>query len=187
MRVLEPLRGFGTPVLDAIQPMPFPAMQSLLTPAFPDGSHNYWKSTMQRELSDEAIDAIVEHGNRMTSPLSALVVEYYGGAAGRVARDATAFAHRDLPWDILFIAQWSDPADTSHRTWARAGEELLRPYAGGGHILSLLGEEGDEVVHATFGTNLAMLAEVKRKYDPENFFRVNQNVRPGLAQSEAAG
>jgi FAD/FMN-containing dehydrogenase len=187
VRVLQPLRSFGAPVLDAIQPMPFPTMQSLLTAAFPDGTQNYWKSTMQRELSNDAIDAIVAHGNQMASPLSVLVLEYYGGAAGRVARDATAFAHRDLPWDILFIAQWTDPAETMHRTWARSGEELLRPYAGGGHLLSLLGEEAEEVVHSTFGTNLAMLAEVKRKYDPDNFFRVNQNVRPGLAQSEAAG
>ena len=96
-------------MVDTIQALPFPAMQALLAPSFPDGNHNYWKSTLQRELSDDAIDAIVEHANRMTSPLSAVVLEYYGGAAGRVPSDATAFPHRDLPWDILFIAQWTDP------------------------------------------------------------------------------
>src|SRR5215467_12940366 len=103
-RVLQPLRRFGTPVLDAIQPMPFVAMQSLLGPSFPDGNQNYWKSTLQRQLTDDAIVAIVEHANRMESPLSAVVLEYYGGAAGRVPNDSTAFPHRDLPWDILFMA-----------------------------------------------------------------------------------
>jgi FAD/FMN-containing dehydrogenase len=181
-RVLKPLRAFGTPVLDAIQPMPFPAMQSLLGPSFPDGNQNYWKSTLQRSLSDEAISAIVEHGNRMASPLSALVIEYYGGAAGRVAKEATAYPHRDLPWDILFIAQWTDSAQTNtHRDWARSGEELLRPFSANAHLLSVLDVESEEVVHTAFGPNLQRLAAVKKKYDPSNFFRVNQNIRPELA------
>ena len=125
-RILEPLRTFGNPVVDTIQALPFPAMQALLAPSFPDGNHNYWKSTLQRELSDDAIDVIVEHANRMQSPLSAVVLEYYAGAAGRVASDATAFPHRALPWGIYFIAQWTEPAETAtHRDWARAGEEGL--------------------------------------------------------------
>jgi hypothetical protein len=101
-RLLQPLRAFGAPLLDAIQPMPFPIMQSLLGPSFPDGNYNYWKSTLQRNLPDEAIAAIVDHASRMASPLSAVVLEYYGGAAGRIPNDATAYPHRDLPWDILF-------------------------------------------------------------------------------------
>src|SRR6202012_4150038 len=122
-RVLEPLRKFGGPIVDAIQPMPFPVMQSLLAPSFPDGNFNYGKSTLQRNLSDDAVSTIVDHGNRLNSPLSFVVLEYYGGAAGRVSSDATAFAHRDLPWDILFLAQWSDPAQSdAHRDWARSGE-----------------------------------------------------------------
>src|SRR5205823_7671270 len=126
-RVLQPLRRFGSPVLDGIQPMPFPTMQTLLGPSFPDGNQNYWKSTLQRELSDDAIAAIVEQANRMSSPLSFVVIEHYGGAASRVPKNATAFPHRDLPWDILFIAQWVDPADMNvHGDWARSGEEMLR-------------------------------------------------------------
>src|SRR5919109_1261154 len=107
--------------------MPFPAMQSLLAALFPDGNQNYWKSTLQRALTDDAIAAIVDHANRLASPLSAVVLEYYGGAASRIGKNATAFPHRDLPWDILFIAQWTDSADTKlHRDWARDGEERLR-------------------------------------------------------------
>ncbi|MFL6443253.1 MAG: FAD-binding oxidoreductase, partial [Candidatus Sulfotelmatobacter sp.] len=111
-RLLQPLRKFGSPILDGIQAMPFPVMQALLAPSFPDGNQNYWKSTLQRELSNDAISAIVEHANGLQSPLSFVVLEYYGGAAGRVSSTATAFPHRHLPWDILFLAQWTDPAQT---------------------------------------------------------------------------
>ena len=177
-RVLRPLRTFGSPVMDAIQPMPFPVMQSLLGPSFPDGNQNYWKSTLQRELTDDAITAIVEHGNRMRSPLSCLVVEYYGGAASRVPKDATAFPHRDLPWDILFLAQWTDAAETIHRDWARSGEEMLRPFSSNAHLLSALDVEGEDVINTAWGANLPRLAAIKKKYDPTNFFRVNQNIKP---------
>ncbi len=178
-RVLQPLRKFGSPVLDGVQAMPFPAMQSLLGPSFPDGNQNYWKSTLQRELPDDAISAIVEHANQLQSPLSAVVVEYYGGAAGRVSNEATAFPHRDLPWDILFIAQWTDPAQTNlHRDWARSGEEILRPFSQNAHLLSALDVETEEVIKSAFGPNLARLTDIKKKYDPTNFFRVNQNISP---------
>ena len=184
-RVLEPLRRFGNPVLDAIQPMPLPAMQSLLGPSFPDGNQNYWKSTLQRELPDDAISAIVEHTNRLDSPLSVVALEYYGGAAGRIPNEATAFPHRDLPWDILFIAQWTDPAQTNlHRDWARSGEEMLRPFSENAHLLSVLDVEADDVIKTAFGPNLSRLAAIKKKYDPTNFFRVNQNINPGTPSAE---
>jgi FAD/FMN-containing dehydrogenase len=186
-RLLQPLRAFGAPILDAIQPMPFPMMQSLLGPSFPDGNYNYWKSTLQRSLPDEAIAAIVDHANQMTSPLSAVVLEYYGGAAGRVPNDATAYPHRGLPWDVLFIAQWTDQAQTpAQRDWARSGEDILRPFSANAHLLSALDVESEEVIHTAFGPNLARLSAVKRKYDPANFFRVNQNIRPELARAGTA-
>jgi FAD/FMN-containing dehydrogenase len=112
---LAPFRSFGAPLMDAVQAMPHTAMQSLLAPAFPDGNHNYWKSALLRSLPDEAIAALIDAANRMTSPLSAIAVEYYGGAAGRVAKDATAFPHRDLPWDIIMLAQWTDAAQSEEQ------------------------------------------------------------------------
>jgi FAD/FMN-containing dehydrogenase len=179
-RVLQPLRKFGSPVVDGIQAMPFPAMQSLLAPSFPDGNQNYWKSTLQRELSDDAISALVEHTNKLSSPLSFVVLEYYGGAAGRVPRDATAFPHRNLPWDILFLAQWTDPAQTNvHRDWARSGEEILRPFSENAHLLSALDVEADDVIKTAFGSNLPRLAAIKQKYDPSNFFRVSHPISAG--------
>ena len=180
-RILQPLRKFGSPILDGIQAMPFPVMQSLLAPSFPDGNQNYWKSTLQRELSDDAISAIVEHANGLHSPLSVVVLEYYGGAAGRVPSTATAFPHRHLPWDILFLAQWTDPAQTNmHRDWARSGEDMLRPFSENAHLLSALDVEGEDVINTAFGGNLPRLAATKKKYDPSNFFRVNQNINPGV-------
>ena len=179
-RILQPLRKFGSPIVDGVQAMPFPAMQSLLGPSFPDGSHNYWKSSLQRELPDDAISAIVEHANRLHSPLSFVVLEYYGGAAERVSSEATAFPYRNLPWDILFLAQWTDPAQTNmHRDWARSGEDMLRPFSENAHLLSALDIEAEDVIRTAFGPNLPRLAAIKQKYDPTNFFRVNQNISPG--------
>ena len=185
-RILKPLRTFGKPVLDTIQPLPFPAMQGLLDASFPDGNQNYWKSTLQGDLSDEAIDVIVEHGNRMASPLSSVVLERYGGAAGRIPNHATAYPHRHLPWDILFLAQWTEPVqETVHRDWARLGEEVLRPFSANAHLLSALDVEADEVINTAFGPNLPRLMAVKRKYDPTNFFRENQNIKPAPTHAKA--
>jgi hypothetical protein len=179
-RVLQPLRKFGSPILDGLQPMPFPVMQSLLSASFPDGNQNYWKSTLQRELPDQAISAIVDHANRLQSPLSVVVLEYYGGAAGRVSSEATAYPHRNLPWDILFLAQWTDSAQSNlHRDWARSGEEMLRPYSQNAHLLSALDVESEAVIKTAFGPNLDRLAAIKKKYDPTNFFHVNVNISPG--------
>jgi hypothetical protein len=87
--------------------------------------------------------------------------------------------HRHLPWDILFLAQWTDPAQTDmHRDWARSGEEILRPFSENAHLLSALDVEADDVIQTAFGPNLPRLAAIKKKYDPTNFFRVNHNINP---------
>ena len=178
-RALAPLRGFGAPILDAIQPMPFPVMQTLLDAAVPDGNQNYWKSTFLRELSDEAIETIVIHTNQATSPLTTVLVEQYGGAASRVAAEATAFAQRQAEYDFGILTQWVDPADSErHIAWTREFAEAMAPYRSGAYLLNFLGEEADEMIRAAFGANYDRLVTVKSKYDPANFFRVNQNVRP---------
>ena len=178
-RVLRPLREFGSPLMDAVQLMPFPAMQKLIDGAFPEGTYNYWKSDFLREMSNEAIDLIVMHANKMKSPLSVVVIEYYGGAAGRIGVSQTAFAQRQAEYDIGYMAQWTDPAEKEvHVAWARDMAEALRPHAGGGHLLNFLGEESPEMIQAAFGPNYARLTQVKKKYDPTNFFSINQNINP---------
>jgi Berberine and berberine like len=160
--------------------MPFPAMQRLLDDAFPDGTYNYWKSTFVKELTDGAIDLIVAHANRAQSPLSAVVIEFYGGAAGRVENAATAFAQRQAEYDIGIMAQWTDAAGSDrHIAWARDLSNALKPYSSGGYLLNFLGEEeSPDTIRAAFGSNHARLVELKNKYDPTNFFSLNQNIKP---------
>ncbi len=178
-RVLRPLREFGSPLMDAVQPMPLPTMQKLLDGAFPDGTYNYWKSTFVSALSDEVVDLIVEHANRMRSPLSAVVVEFYGGAAGRVGTSETAFAQRQAQYDVGFMAQWTDPAEAdTHVAWARAMADALDAYSSGRYLLNFLSEESADTIQAAFGENYPRLAELKKKYDPTNFFALNQNIKP---------
>ena len=179
-RVLKPLRSFGSPLADMIQLMPFPMMQKLLDGAFPDGTFNYWKSTFIKDLSDAAIDTIIEHGNRARSPLSGIVIEFYCGAANRIGDSETAFAQRGGRYDVGIMAQWTDAAeDAQHVTWTRALSDALKPYASGGYLLNFLGEdESQATIQAAFGANYARLAQVKAKYDPNNFFSINQNIRP---------
>ena len=179
-KAIAPLRSFGTPLMDAIQPMPFPVMQTLLDGAVPDGNQNYWKSTFLRSLSDDAIGTIVSYANQATSPLTAVLVEQYGGAASRVGEQETAFAQRRAEYDLGILTQWTDPADSErHIAWTRAFADAMTPFRSGAYLLNFLGaDEPAETIRAAFGANYDRLIEVKTKYDPTNFFRVNQNVTP---------
>ena len=185
-KVIAPLRSFGSPLMDAIQPMPFPVMQTLLDDAVPDGNQNYWKSAFLRSLSDDAIKTIVGYANQATSPLTAVIVEQYGGAASRVGAQETAFGQRSAEYDLGILTQWTDPADSErHIAWTRAFAEAMAPYRSGTYLLNFLGaDETAETIRAAFGPNYDRLVEVKTKYDPTNFFRVNQNVSP---KARAAG
>ncbi len=181
-KLLAPLRSFGAPLVDAIQPMPFPVMQTLLDGAVPDGNQNYWKSTFLQELSDEAIRVIVSHANQATSPMTAVLIEQYGGAASRVGKSEAAFAQRHGQYDMAILTQWGDPAESRrHIEWTRDFADAMTPFRSGDYLLNFLGEETDDTIRAAFGSNYARLVEVKSKYDPTNFFRVNQNVKPDSA------
>jgi FAD/FMN-containing dehydrogenase len=178
-RVLKPLRAFGPPMVDAFQPMPFPALQSMLDAGFADGRHNYWKSTFLRGLSDEAIGVVVEHAGRATSPLTAVVIEYYGGIAGRVRSADTAFPHRQACYDFGILTQWVSSAETPQQVeWTRRFADAMKPFSNGAYLLSFLDQEPDETIKAAFGPNYERLSQVKAKYDPTNFFRVNHNITP---------
>ena len=178
-KVLKSLRSFSSPIADAIQPMAFPQMQTLLDGAFPDGNYNYWKSTFLRELSDDAIALLVEQANRATSPLTGIVIEYYGGAASRVGVAETAFAQRQAQYSLIFLAQWTEPGESQlHIEWARTSADSIRPFSSDSYYLNYLGEESEDTIKAAFGPNYERLMAVKKKYDPENFFSLNQNIKP---------
>jgi FAD/FMN-containing dehydrogenase len=182
-RVLRPLRQFGSPLVDEMKPMPYTAMQGLFGPAFPWGNRNYWKSSFLRELPDAAVDAVVSHVERLSSPLSAVALEYYGGAASRVPAGATAFPHRKASYNLIVLAQWREVAgDAAHIAWARGIWDAVQPWSSGDLYMNALGNDEDaQAVRHAYGANYARLAALKAKLDPKNLFRLNQNIVPAAA------
>ncbi len=177
--VLQPLRTFGSPILDAIQPMPLPAVQKMFDQSFPTGTYNYWKSTFVKSINDDVLDTIVEHSNRAGSPLSSSIVEFYGGAATRDGHPDTAFAQRQAEYNILMMAQWFDAAESErHIAWARDFWNALRPHSSGSHLLNLSSDTGEDAARAMFGDSYERLTALKSKYDPTNFFSLSSNITP---------
>jgi FAD/FMN-containing dehydrogenase len=179
-KALGPLKQLGPPLADMVAPMAYTQLQSMLDEGFPAGLQVYWRSAFLGGLPDPAIDALVASFSRVTSPLSALLLESMGGAVARVGADATAFNHRLAAYNLAVIARWTDPKDASpHVAWTRAAQEAMEPFATGGVYVNYLGEEGQERVRAAYGeAKYARLVALKDKYDPDNLFRRNQNVVP---------
>lgn len=179
-RVLRPLRAFGSPLVDGTQAMPYTGMQGLFGPSFPWNNRNYWKSSYLREFPDAAVDAAVDYANHSPSGLSAIVIEYYGGAVSRVAADATAFAHRAANFNILILGQWREAADDArHMQWTRDCWQAITPWTSSAVYMNALSAgEDPQAVRAAYGTNYARLAALKTQLDPQNLFRMNQNITP---------
>ena len=182
-RILRPLREFGPPIVDDIKRMSYVDLQGILAPSYPPGVRNYWKSGFLSDLSEEAIDTLVRHFERVPSKRTAVVLEYLGGAVSRVGERDTAFGHRDARFDLVITSLWSDPAeDEVNIAWTRELWKAMEPFASGGVYVNYLGEEreeGAERVRAAYDPEkYERLVALKRKYDPENLFRMNQNIRP---------
>jgi FAD/FMN-containing dehydrogenase len=178
-KILHSLRTFGPPVADQVGPMPYTAIQSMLDAGFPAGLQVYWRSDFLTGLGDETIDSILTRFAKRTSPLSVMVIEQFGGAVGRMGREDTAFEYRDARYNLAIISRWTDPGDSdTHIRWARETWEAMRPFASGVYV-NYLGEEGDSRVKAAYGpAKYERLVALKNKYDPGNFFRLNQNIKP---------
>ena len=182
--VLRPLRDFGPPMADMIQPMPYVKSQSLVDETFPRGRCNYWKSNLLRELSDEAIGRLVDGFGKVTSPYSSVLMEQLGGAVSRVGKDETAFNHRASPYDLVIMPMWTDPSESQkHIRWADELWKEMQPFSSGGVYVNYLGDEGEDRVKAAYGTNYERLVALKNKYDPQNLFRLNQNIKPTVRKS----
>ena len=180
---VKPFRDLG-PVADQVQEMPYPALQSMLDDGFPSGLHVYWRSDFLKGLPDEALDALVDRFQAITSPLSALLIEQFGGAVARVPADETAFAQRDALFNLAIISRWADASTANtHIEWARKTSEAARPFASGGVYVNYLGTEGADRVKAAYGAKYDKLVAAKQKYDPTNLFSVNQNIQPAAAGS----
>jgi len=176
---LKPLREFGPPVLDVVDTMPYPDVNTLLDGAFPKGALSYWKSAFLTELSDEVISTLVNAYTQVPSPMSALIVEHLHGAATRVDPTATAYPHRQAGYSVLVIAQWADPADTQANIgWARTTFDSLRPSLSDRRYMNYMSADDAGFVREAYGANYDRLVAAKRRYDPGNVFRLNQNIAP---------
>jgi FAD/FMN-containing dehydrogenase len=182
MKVMQPLREFASPLADISQPMPFTAVQSAFDPFFPRGAlQSYWKSVYVDELSDELVELIARKGGERPSPLTFVDTYVNGGAIGRVSAEETAFGDR-APYMVAIVGCWDDPADNAENiAWIREAWKEISEFGSGMYLnfQGLVDEDAREGVADAFGPNLRKLAEAKATYDPENFFRRNNNVQPG--------
>ena len=184
-QVLRPLRTFGPPLENNIQPMSYRTLQRARDAGFPFGRQHYWKTSFLKHLTDEAIEVMLRFMAETPSPASGVALQQMHGAASRVNPAATAFPHRDEHYDFMILSQWSDPADSARNIqWAREFFEAMQPFLERGVYVNDLGEEGEDRVKEAYGSNYERLAALKNKYDPTNLFSLNHNIRPA-AQSSA--
>jgi FAD/FMN-containing dehydrogenase len=168
------------PALFGVQPMPYPALQSAFDQLYTTGLHWYWRADFVRELSDEAIERHVEHGSQLPTMHSTMHLYPIDGAAGGVSDTATPWAYRDSRWAQVIVGVDPAPAKAEEiKRWTVDYWDALHPFSAGGAYVNFLGEgEGQDRVRTTYGKNYDRLAQVKARYDPDNFFRVNQNIPP---------
>jgi FAD/FMN-containing dehydrogenase len=177
-RVLRPLREFGPPTAEAVGLIPYRELQSMPDAGFPSGRLHYWKASFLADLPSEAIDTILRFAATAPSPYTGIGMQQITGAASRIAPTATAFAHRARHYDFLILSQWDDPADSpDNMRWTREVFDAMSPHFRGVYVNNL-GEEGSDRVRDAYGVNYDRLADIKAAYDPENVFRLNQNIRP---------
>jgi FAD/FMN-containing dehydrogenase len=179
-RLLAPIRQFGSPIADMVQPMPYTTRQAVLDdPMAIHGLQRYWKSAFAREVGSEMIDILIDGANSMTSPMSALITYPIHGATTRVAPDATAYALREKLWDVNVIAQWQEGDAEPHVRWTRDIWERVDPLTTGtAYTNHMGGDDWQPRIRASYGSNYERLVSLKRKYDPDNVFRLNPNINP---------
>ena len=177
--VLAPLRAFGHPLADLIAPMPYLEQQKLTDAAWPPGDQYYWKTSLVSNLSDGAIDTLIEHAARAPNAECVVALQQLHGAATRVAPTDTAFAHRYDHFNFIPLARWRDGSEARQNIeWARSIWQALQPHADDAVYGNDLGDDVDERLGAAFGVNYEALTKLKGRYDPTNLFRLNQNISP---------
>ena len=178
-QILQPIRSYRPPAVELFGQMPFPMLQGMFDGLYPPGLQWYWKADFFKELSDDAISAHVEHGAKMPTMHSSMHLYPINGAAHKVSSTETAWSYRDALWAEVIVGVDPDPANCDRiTTWARDYFDALHPYGAGGAYVNFMMDEGEDRVRATYRDNYDRLAAIKAKYDPENFFRINQNIRP---------
>jgi FAD/FMN-containing dehydrogenase len=184
----KPIRGFKKPALDFVGPIPQPALQTMFDALYPPGLQWYWRADFVNEISDDAIAQHLRFGNALPSMHSTMHLYPINGAASRVGKSDTAWNYRDATWAQVMVGVDPDPANNEKTiSWTKSYYDALHPYsAGGAYVNFLMGDEGAGRVKATYGDNYERLVAIKNKYDPDNLFRVNQNIKPSERKSGAA-
>ena len=178
-QILEPVRSFRRPAFEFFAPMPFPMLQSMFDGLYPPGLQWYWKADFVKELTDDAIALHLRHAARLPTMHSAMHLYPVNGAAHKVGNSETPFSYRDAVWSEVIVGVDPDPANRQLITaWAKDYYDALHPYGAGGAYVNFMMEEGEDRIRATYRGNYDRLAAIKAKYDPGNFFNVNQNIRP---------
>ncbi len=183
--MFKPIRAFKKPALDLVGPLPHPALQSMFDALYPPGLQWYWRADFVNELSDKAVAEHVRFGHELPSMHSTMHLYPINGAASRVGKSETAWNYRDANWAQVMVGVDPDPANKDKIiSWTKNYYDALHPYsAGGAYVNFLMGDEGGDRVKATYGDNYERLVKIKNKYDPDNFFRVNQNIKPSAKKS----
>ena len=174
------IKAFGSPAMDTMGRMEYCQQTSMLDAAYPKGALNYWKSSFLADLSDEAIRTMIDCFAKCPSPMSQVFLEHIHGAATRVGVSDSAFPHRTEGYNLLLLSQWMDSSDNDRCiTWARESYAAMQPFAAAGRYVNYLDhDEAGDPVAAAYGPNYRRLRELKAKYDPDNFFHMNQNIQP---------
>jgi hypothetical protein len=181
-RVIAPIREAAQPVMDMVQPMPYTALQSMLDASGPKGIRGYMKAEFIEDLNDEVIAKLAHHGANRPGPFVQLLMEPMGGAIGHMDEDATALGRRDIPWCYHALSMWMEPdreSEDTHVAWAKDMATDLAPHTTTGVYLNFISDVGDERVRSTYGPEkYDRLVALKDRYDPDNLFRLNQNIKP---------
>ncbi|MBM7455659.1 FAD/FMN-containing dehydrogenase [Oceanisphaera litoralis] len=178
-RLIAPLRDFGTPYGEHIGVQPYVEWQQAFDPLLTPGARNYWKSHNFTVLKDDALDIMIDYTHRLPGPQCEIFIGMIGGAANRVAPGAMAYGHRDARFVLNVHARWDDIAqDKTCIAWAREFFKASAPYASAGVYINFMTEEEGDRVKAAYGPNYERLVQLKRQYDPDNLFHLNQNIRP---------
>lgn len=179
-RIVEPLVSAVPPLLHAPHDLPFPALQTFFDPLYPAGLQWYWRADFMGKLSDDAIREHARLGATLPTPHSTMHLYPLNGAAARVGAGDTAYRHRDALWSQVIVGVDPDPAKADElRKWTVGYYDALHPYStGAAYVNFMMDDEGEDRIRRTYGANYKRLAQIKRRYDPNNFFRVNQNIQP---------
>lgn len=182
--VFKPLRNFKIPALDLTGPLAYTALQSMFDELYPLGYQWYWRADFVKELSDKAIEEHIKFGKELPTMLSSMHLYPINGTASRVGKKDTAWNFRDANWAMVIVGVDPHPANKEKITsWTKKYWEALHPYSTGAAYVNFMMDEGEQRIKATYGENYERLVAIKNKYDPENLFRVNQNIKPSVKKA----